>query len=336
MPLNRNAQLRYQVIDDCLRNRGRKWTWKDILKRVNTALCEDNPDSQGIGKTAFFKDLHDIEFGVYKADIERIKEGRTTHYRYRNPAYSIRNHPLSETEIAKLKEAIAVLSRFKGLPQFEWIHEIIPLLEAKVGLVKTEQDILSFESNEDYTGTIHLTALFNAIINKRVLKINYQDFKSPIAYDVELHPYYLKQYNSRWFILGYRPHRPNQIQILALDRIKNIEECSIKYTPSDIEWDDYFSDIIGVTKFDIPPIEIKLLILDAEQAAYIQTKPLHQSQKQIRKVENGFETSIKVIPNYELEKLILSFGERIKVLTPKSFRDKMLKRIHKLYAHYIG
>lgn len=335
MPLNRNAQLRYQVIDDCLRNRGRKWTWKDLLERVNTVLCEDNPNSQGIGKTAFFKDLNDMEYGIHKADIERIKEGRTTYLRYRNPAYSIRNHPLSGTEVSKLKEAIAVLSRFKGLPQFEWINEMIPMIEAKVGLVKTEQEVLSFESNLDYTGTIHISTLFNAIVNKRVLKIYYQDFKSPIEYEVELHPYHLKQYNSRWFVLGYSPHRPSQTQILALDRIKSVEERQIKYTPSDIDWDDYFSDIIGVTKFDIEPIEIKLLILDAEQAAYIQTKPLHQSQKQIRKVEKGFETSIKVIPNYELEKLILSFGERIKVLSPKSFQDKIFKRIHKLYAHYI-
>lgn len=335
MPKNRNAQLRYHVIDECLRNRGRKWTWKNLLEKVNAALYEDNPNSQGVGRTTIFKDLHDMEYGVHKAEIEKIKEGRTTYYRYCNSAYSIRNNLLSGTEIAKVKQAVAVLSRFKGLPQFEWIHEIIPLVEAKVGLVKTEREVLSFESNLYYAGAIHISALFNAIVNTRVLKIYYQDFKSSSAYEVELHPYYLKQYNSRWFVLGYSSCRPSQIQILALDRIKSIEESSITYKPSSIDWDDYFSDVIGVTKFDIEPIEVKLLILDAEQAAYIQTKPLHQSQKQIRKVENGFETSIKVIPNYELEKLILSFGERIKILSPKSLQEKVLKRIHKLYALYL-
>src|SRR5438046_1008484 len=157
MPPNRNAQLRYQVINQCLRNRGRKWTWKDMLERVNTALYEDNPNSQGVGKTIFYEDLKDIEYRIYKADIERIKEGRTTYLRYRDPTYSINNQPLNETEISQLKAAIAVLSRFKGLPQFEWIHEIIPLVEAKVGLVKTEQDVLSFETNLDYTGTIHVS-----------------------------------------------------------------------------------------------------------------------------------------------------------------------------------
>jgi len=336
MPQNRNAQLRYQIIDECLRNRGRKWTWEDILERVNAAILEDNPISQGVGKTTIYEDLKDIEYRVYKGEIERIKEGRTAYLRYLDPTYSISNQPLNETEISQLKAAITVLSRFKGLPQFGWINEIIPMVEARVGLVKTEQDVLSFESNLDYAGAIHISTLFNAIVNKRVLKISYQDFKSFIAYEVELHPYYLKQYNSRWFVLGYSPYRPSQTQTLALDRIKSIEECSIKYKSSNIDWDDYFSDIIGVTKYNIAPIEIKLLILDTEQAAYIQTKPLHQSQKQIRKVEHGFETSIKVIPNYELERLILSFGERIKIISPKLFRERIQKRIHKLFELYLN
>ena len=128
--------------------------------------------------------------------------------------------------------------------------------------------------------------------------------------------------------------RPDKIQNLALDRIKKIEELTVKYKSSDIDWDDYFDDLIGVTKFNLTAVEIKLLITDAEQAAYIQTKPIHHSQKQIKQVEGGFETSIKVIPNYELESLILSFGERIKILSPKSFQERISNRSTKLYSLY--
>ena len=74
-----------------------------------------------------------------------------------------------------------------------------------------------------------------------------------------------------------------------------------------MDWDDYFSDFIGVTKLESKSVQIKILIMDIVQAAYIRTKPIHQTQKQIKQVTGGFETSIDVIPNYELEKLILSF-----------------------------
>lgn len=332
---NQNALLRYQTIDRCLRNRGRKWTWVDLRDEVNKALREANPHSEGIGKTTIYEDLKDIEYRIYNIEVERIKDGRTCYLRYADPNASINNQPLSTTESNQLKSAIQVLSRFKGLPQFEWVNEIIPAIESRLGLVPKNKQVIGFETNEDYEGLIHITALFNAIINERVLKITYQDFKSPVAYDLTFHPYYLKQFNSRWFVFGHNPDRNNIVSNLALDRIKNIEEASEVYLQTTTNWDDYFSDFIGVSRKENDPLlEIKLLIKDAEQAAYIKTKPLHQSQKQLRQVEGGFVTSIKVIPNYELEKLILSFGERLTVLSPESFRERIRKRIEDAWIVY--
>src|SRR5579875_1488046 len=156
MPANRNALLRYQIIDKCLRNRGRRWTWQDIIQKVNEGLQADNPKSNGIGKTMLYEDLKNIEYKIYKLEIERIKEGKTTYLRYADPDASINNQPLSDKEAMQIKDAIMVISRFKGLPQFEWIHEIIPILESKMGLIETEREIISFESNIDYTGARHI------------------------------------------------------------------------------------------------------------------------------------------------------------------------------------
>lgn len=335
MPANRNALLRYQIIDKCLRNRGRQWTWQDILDEVNEALIADNPNSNGIGKTTLYEDLKSIEYKIYNIEIEKIKDGKTTYLRYANPNDSINSQPLSEKEAKQLRAAIMVISRFKGMPQFEWIHEIIPILESKMGLIETEKEIISFESNLDYSGAIHIPALYNAIQNRKALKLSYQDFKSAFPYEVEIHPQYLKQFNSRWFVMSFTEKWANRPQTHALDRIKEIQEVKTKYiTVKDFDWDDYFADMIGVSKFDKGPIEVKLLILDDEQASYINTKPLHQSQKRLKKVEGGYETSINVIHNYELEKLILSFGERIKVLSPLILRDKIKERVNKLINYY--
>lgn len=337
MPANRNAQLRYQVIDRCLRNRGRYWTWEDIIEQINIAIKEDNPKSKGIGKTTFYEDLKDIEYRVYNGEIERIKlrdKKRTVCLRYNDPNYSINNQPLNETEISQLKSAIKVLTRFKGMPQFEWIVDIIPAIESKLGLISLENEVLSFEANDDYEGLKFIATIFNAIVYKRVLKILYKDFRSTLPYEFVFHPYYLKQYKTRWFVLGHNPEKSYEIQNLALDRIKQITETSIKYIKTNIDWNDYFYDIIGVTKNKRKPIEIKLLITDPEQAAYISTKPLHPSQKKVKKVKKGYETRITVIPNYELENMILSYGERIMVLSPKIFKEKIKDRILKMNDLY--
>lgn len=335
MPVNKNALLRYQVIDKCLHNRGRKWTWKDILEAVNEAILKNDPESKGVGKTTIFEDLKDIEYRVYKAEITKVTEGRTVYYSYTDINYSINNQPLNETEVKQLKSAVMVLSRFKGMPQFDWVNEIVLIIESKMGLVNIEKEIISFENNIDYSGTKYISTLFNAVLNKRVVKITYQDFKKNTPYDVEIHPQYLKQYNSRWFLMSFMSNWPKRPQTHALDRIKNIREVNTEYIDlKDFNWDDYFADMIGVTRFDERPVEVKLQILDEEQAAYINTKPLHQSQKKIKKSDEGFETSINVIHNYELEKLILSFGERIKILGPALLKEKVKSRIEKLYHMY--
>lgn len=337
MPTNRNAQLRYNVIDRCLRNRGRKWTWIDILNEVNNALLEDNPNSKGIGKTTLYEDLKDIEYRVYEGEIERIKSDenkKTIYLRYTDPNYSISNQPLNEEETNQLKSAIQILSRFKGLPQFEWINEIIPTIESKLGLVRTDTEVIAFESNIDYEGLAYIPILFNLIIQKRAGNIYYQDFKSEIPYLIEFHPYFLKQYNSRWFIIGLNPTKDFKIQTLALDRIKSVTESDKLYIPDSTDWEDYFSEFIGVTKMNSEPQKIKLRIMDDEQAAYIRTKPLHQSQKTLRKKDEFYETEITVIPNYELEKLLLSYGDRIQILEPQELRIKLAYRFMKACQMY--
>ncbi|MEJ7823148.1 MAG: WYL domain-containing protein [Chitinophagaceae bacterium] len=337
MSINKKALTRYLAYDRCLRNRGRKWTWKDLLDAANDALQDEvNPKTgmpMKIGKTQLYEDLKAMEYKIWKAPIERNVEGKTVYFRYEDTDFSINNQPLSETEARQLKSAIHVLTRFKGMPQFEWVNEIIPALETKLGLVLVDREIISFDSNADYEGMAYITPLFNAIVNKRVLKVSYQDFKSPIPYDITFHPYYLKQFNNRWFAFGLNPAMENANWNLALDRIKNIEEVKDKYNFTDVDWDDYFYDFIGVTKQSgETALEIKFLFC-ASQAPYIVTKPLHPTQKH-KHDENGLEVSITVIPNHELEKLILSFGENVKVLSPKSFQKKITQRIKLLNQLY--
>lgn len=328
---NKKALTRYQVYDKCLRNTGRKYRKDDLVKAVNSALEEEG--LEGIGKTQFYADMKYMEFGPWSAPIDRFKEGRTVYFRYSDSNYSINNQPLSATEVEQLKSALLVLSRFKGMPQFEWINEIIPAIESKLGLVKTDQEVIAFDNNVDYEGLMNITPIFNAIVNKRVLKISYQDFRSPIPYDVLFHPHYLKQFNNRWFAFGLNPSTRIANWNIALDRIKNIEELKEEYQPSQINWKEYFDDFIGVTKRENEqPVEVRLKFTP-NQAPYILTKPLHLTQKTVND-ETGLEVSIKVIPNLELERLILGFGADVIVLAPESLKTKIASVIRDSLSRY--
>lgn len=337
MPINKNAQLRYLRLDKCFRNFGRRYYLQDLLNEVNQALRDASGDRSGIQERQLRNDISFMKSEAgYSAPIVAYQDGRRVFYRYDDKKYSIRNNPLTTEESEKMKEAIFVLSRFRGLPQFEWVNEIIPMLNDKFGISNNNKEIILFESNVDYSGTEFIEQLFNAIKNSRVLKITYKDFISKSPYDIIFHPYILKQYNNRWFVFGKNEKKNLPNWNFALDRICNIEEMDFKYEENLMDWEDeYFYDIIGVSKGRNPSLEVLILEINKSLVPYIQTKPIHPTQKINKHLQNGnIIISIQVFPNYELETLILSFGEKIKIISPKSIRKIIKSRLETALSFY--
>jgi predicted DNA-binding transcriptional regulator YafY len=334
MAINKNALIRFHALDKCFSNFSNKFYLEDLLEKCNEALYELNPDGDGIKKRQLFEDIKFMESSQgWSVPLDRIKEGRKVYYRYETSDFSINKQPMNELEAEKLKSALLVLSRFKGMPQFEWVNELILKLQEAFKLQSHEREIISFDANE-YLKNIHfLGDLFNAILYKKVLKVDYQSFKSVVMTTLEIHPCYLKQHNNRWFLIGNNPEFEN-LTNLALDRIISFNEIDKKYQVSSIDFNEYFDDVIGVS---IPPESIvSKITLQATPnlAPYIMTKPLHGSQKKISNDNNGFTFSIEVIPNHELEKLILSFGEGLKVMEPDFYKNIIKQRLLNSLANY--
>lgn len=335
MATNKNAQLRYQVLDRCFRNPGRMYFWQDLLDECNKSLFELDPNSNGIQRRQLFMDINFMESPQgWSIPLERIKFGRRNYYRYVDINFSINNQPLNEQELNHVRSALSILSRIKGIPQFEWMNEIIARLEQTLHLTPWQKDFISFETNEYLTGLEYLGVLFDAISFKKVLSIDYKAFKSVESSTLEIHPYYLKQHNNRWFLLGYNP-AVGKVWTLALDRITNITETKIPLIENNnIDFTEYFEDIIGVSRPESPEPTKLDLHFTATQAPYILTKPLHGSQKKVSLDETGLVVSITVIPNHELEQLLLSFGEHVEVLRPIELRKRIGSRVHSMANKY--
>lgn len=337
MSKNKNAVLRYNVLDKCFQNIGRKYYFQDLLDVVNEALLEENPKSAGIQTRQLRDDIRfmksNISGGGYSAPIVTIREGKKAYYRYSDPKFSINQRPLNSTEAEQLKNAISILQRFEGSPEFEWVNELAPMLNDQFGLKNESKKVMGYDSNIDYIGYKYITPLFNAIVNERVLEIKYQPFgKSEQLY--QFHPYYLKQYINRWFILGKSNFDFESYQVLALDRILDIQEVAARYKVNNEDWDSYFYDMIGVSKPPEAKVEEVKLLFSKEQTPYVETKPLHPSQKSTV-MENGeLLVRLNLIINYELETKLLSFGEKVKVIAPKSLQTIIASRIAQAIKKY--
>jgi predicted DNA-binding transcriptional regulator YafY len=334
MPTNRNALIRYQTIDKCLQNRFRKWTLDHLIEAVSDALYEYEGIDKGVSRRTIQADIQVMrsEKLGYNAPIIVMEK---KYYSYEDPKYSIANIPLSKKDLSKLKEVTEILRQFKGFDHFKDMSSIIQRLEDKIYTAKTNQvPIIDFEKNEHLRGIEFIEGLYQAILQKYALDITYQSFKAQNPQTFVFHPYLLKEYRNRWFVLGQKSVQPQPFMTLALDRILTIQKTNeLYYKPDDLNLQNYFDEVIGVTVSNQASDEV-ILKINKQNAPYVLTKPIHQSQKVLETVENGIIISIKVQWNFELEREILGFGEAMEVLAPAGLRRKMSSRVKKMNVLY--
>lgn len=334
MPKTKSAELRIKVIDQCLSDHKRKYSTAKIFERCNEEL--ERRDFEPItAMNSVRDDIEQIQRIYSGADVESYREGRNIYYRYADPEFSIFKTPMKPDEIIQLTQTLRLLRRFKGMPQFEWVDEIAERLGTSLKLDESTDEIVGFDENLDLEGMDNFTPLFNAIVDKQPLKLTYQSFKQDREETIIVHPYYLKQYNKRWFLIAWNDEKDFMANY-AFDRIKGIEAANMEYKPTDVNFFDYFDEMIGVSKDTrTEPQTVKLWVSPA-QWPYIKTKPLHGATQRLMNLdETGAVITIEVYINYELEQLLLSFGEKVKVLEPVELRDKIKQRLSEAAKNYL-
>lgn len=336
MPTNKNAQLRYNVLDNCFRNYGRKYYIDDLVKAVNHSLQDLEGEDKEVKKRQIYDDIRFMESEEgWSIPLERKRDGKQVYFRYTDPTFSINNIPLTDSQIKNVNSAIEILSSFSGMNQFEVIREMIPVLKESFGLSPLNKQVISLGTNLDYEGLEHIDTIYEAILNQQVLQIEYDDFKDNEPYTINFHPHYLREYNNRWIVHGLFPGNDRGIDVwnVALDRIVSISLSKDEYISSNRSWEDYFYETIGITRPKGKEVTKVKLAFSKEQKPYVKTKPIHGTQRVISD-EDEYVIEIKVIPNFELESKILSFGERVRVIEPKDLKERIKERLSSAINNY--
>lgn len=335
MSVNKLALIRYKTIDDCLRNKYKKWTLESLIEKVSSVLYEQEGITSGVSKRTLQADIQLMRSDKlgYNAPII-VKEKK--YYCYDDPNYSITNTPINNTDVDKMKEIVAILKQFNGFNYFQDMSDMIARLENNIyKSTHQNQTYIQFENNHLLRGLQHISPLYQAILNKTTLLIEYQSFKAQNAQHATYYPYLLKEYRNRWFLIA-RPQKNPTLTTLALDRIITFHELTkVPFIEHDgPDFDTYYNDLLGVTKTIKDTPHKVILQFDAQTAPYITTKPLHHSQSILKQNDTGTIISINVVLNFELEREILGFGECVKVLAPRLLASRIKRRIEKAGQQY--
>ena len=330
MSKQKQARIRHRALDRCLKS-PKKYYMEGLVEACSQDI------GQTVSRRTVYQDLLDMEEEYDNCFISRVYDGQNKVISYKDKSYSIINQPITTNEANQLKEALFTLSRFKGMPQFEWVEEILVKLDSGFDISKTNNRVIEYQQNESLKGKEYITQLYEAITFTKSLTIKYKSFTQTKEETFVLHPYYLKQFNNRWFIFGKKDGTDFPSSHYALDRIIEIKDSKKKYIPNKtIEFEDYFFDFVGVTENKKNPIEEVVLKVKNTRLPYIETKPLHGSQSGVidRGKTHSLVTLKKIRRNPELEALILSYGDDIEVVKPISFRNEIKKKIASLHKAY--
>lgn len=335
MPTNRNALIRYKTIDKCLQNRFRKWTLENLIEAVSEALYEYEGIDKGISKRTIQSDIQIMRSDKlgYNAPIVVVDK---KYYTYDDPKYSITNIPLTNQDLSHLTEAVEFLKQFQGFSHFKALGGMVQKLEDHIyASQQKKHSVIDFDTNPNLKGLEFLDQIYQAIIKKQVLKVSYQSFDSKQPSEVEFHPYLLKEYDNRWYMLGRKGGQPKIINY-ALDRIKHLEVLSQKYYLENESFDpeSYYKDVIGVTIRNDMEREKILFKVDKRNAQYLTTKPIHFSQRLVSSDLEDVTFSLDLKINFEIERIFLGFGKDLEIIEPKHLRDTIANNLKQAILNY--
>lgn len=324
MPANKNALIRYKTIDNCLRNTLRRWTLEDLVDACSEALRDMEDVRKGISTRTVQADIQMMRSDKlgYNAPIEVYER---KYYRYADKNYSINNMPMTANDYEVMKEAVDMLRQLQDFDQFSEMSDIISRLQEKMAITQNNrQPIIHFDHVADLKGLKLLNPLYNHIARKQTLRIVYQPFSAREPRVYTFHPYLLKEFRNRWFLIGCSAS-DMLLYNLALDRIVSIEPCDVPFQENpELDVQHFFDDVVGVSKNIRTKARKIRFWASREQSQYIKTKPLHASQQLVCANRDGScEFEISVVINFELYSVFLSYGQGIKILSPRKCADYM-------------
>ena len=327
MPKTKNYIDRVRIINRCLHNSKRLYSISELTTRINNEL------QTGISERAVKKDIKDM-----RSENAPIKNKTGVGYYYDPPGYNHFEIPILPAHLEKIKLAATLLKQIPGLDIHEELHNIFKDLKMAVDEEEEEQ-FIQFDTRPKYEGAKYMVDILEAIKGKTVISFDYQPFKHDKPRNVILHPYLLKEFNNRWFLIGLpedlRKESRYEFHQFGLERIKSRIKAESKidhYQHHNFDPAKLYNNVYGMSTPAESKVQKIVLQFSPNRAKYVATNPLHHTQQKMKGSDDTFEYAL--ILNLELEALILSFGADVEVLEPKDLKSNIASVLTKAKSYY--
>ena len=332
MPKNKNAIIRYKIIDQLLMN------GKSVTKKELADACQEKL-GMSVSLRTIENDIYAMRYSdglSYFAPIEYSHQNAG--YVYSDFDYSIDHIPVNDEDLNKLRLAASLLNQYGKVNAFQAfsgaIDKVIRLINYhKMQANNNAIDFIEFEKNPPTQGMEYIDQLIPLIRAKRVIHLRHHSFWNDEVQLFTVHPFYLKEFKFRWYLVGYCEER-DDIRIFGLERIRAIESLPMHtFTHKIFNPELYFEKFIGVNVPKGAPERIVLRFKN-KIGKYILTQAIHNSQKLMHNSEDTHDFEYLLSVNHEFIGVILSWGANVEVKEPASFRERVREVLQKNLKSY--
>lgn len=328
MPHIKNALIRYRIIDKCIRNKYNTFPSKRDLREACEESLYGSIGGDHICDSTIEKDMYAMKM-EHDAPIKysKLEKG----YFYTDPDFTINDIPLTVDDMEAISFAAKTLMQFKDVALFKQFGSAIDKIVDHVAVSQDSdvQPFVQFEASEADGGNEYLTSILEGIKVKRFLTFDYASYVSGELKPRKVIPLLLKQYRNRWYLISYDDSKNDYITY-ALDRIEDLKISKEPASrPLDFNPDNYFKHAVGITSGNTSPENVKLKV-SLVASKYIDSLPIHHSQKLNEMNKDHFVFTLHVNISEELIREILSYGGEIQVLEPQKLIDTIHERANRL------
>ena len=338
MPANKNAIIRYRIIDRCLRNNMRRYPSKEYIRQQISEQLFGEGGSE-ISISSVEKDIiamrDDAALG-YHAPIKYHKAQKG--YYYEDPNYSIDGLGLSTQDADALREAAWLLNAFVELPVFADLKEAIEKINTRFSL-STELDdpgieqYVQFEQAITSAGKEWLKPLYQYIVERQPIRFRYNNIYKNEQKEHNLDPYLLKEVRNKWYVIGWNT-KHQRFTTYALDRISELEAAGKPFRyRRDFNPSDFYKYSTGIMEAGTPGEKIIVEAYGAI-ARLLRINPLHQSQQVTKELKDGIRMELDVSITEEFIRQLLTYSNQLKVIRPASLQKKIMAVLKEALQHY--
>ena len=274
-----------------------------IENQVDHMQMRDDTLEVGFSKRTFQRDIREIN-NIFGINIEYSKSER---------GYYIHQTEMSNLNFERMMESFDIFNSLR----------LTQDLSPHIQLEKRRPQ-----------GTENLYGLLHSVKNRLKIKFSYQKFWDVEKSERLADPYVLKEFKNRWYILA-KDNKDNTVKSFALDRISNFEITNFPFVwPANYNAEESYKYCFGIISPNENSPQEVVLSFDPFQGKYIKTLPLHETQQIIIDNEVELQVKLNVYVTHDFIMELLSFGNDVKVLQPKSLADEIKGAHQRAFEQY--